>query len=191
MRAGTVREKSLEPRLHASQALQMKKPRRLWVAPHRATLFAQPSGLIWRHQMTRYCRNVLWMRIVAAFLLFSVLAVTPSMAEQATYGEVDLLGLAKKDWPLNPPGKDNTMVCNVKGRNGSIAIHAGPGTEHPINRKLKRLAIVVVDNTQRSGPWVKVVTAHREHTPEGKRQRPRKLHVTGWAHTGFLCAFHD
>ncbi len=57
----------------------------------------------------------------------SLPAPLPHSAEYATYGEVELTGLARENsWPLNPPGNDNAMVCNVNGPDGFLAIRAEP-----------------------------------------------------------------
>lgn len=115
----------------------------------------------------------------------------PVRAEEANYGSVDLTGLAKRDWHLNPLGPSNTMVCNVNGPDGFLSIRSGPGTNFPANRKLKRLAIVEVDTRYRQGNWIKVLTAYRTHTINGIRQRDKSLHVAGWAHDNYLCGFLD
>ncbi len=112
-------------------------------------------------------------------------------AERANYGSVDLTGLARVSWPDNPPGPSNTMVCNVNGPDGYLSIRSGPGTQHSVNRNLKRLAIIEVDTRHRRGRWAKVLTAYRTHTIDGVRQGDKSLHVTGWAHDGYLCDFLD
>lgn len=115
-----------------------------------------------------------------------------ALAEHATYGSVELTGLARyEDWPHNAPGSVNTMVCNVNGPDGFVSIRNGPGTNHRVNRSLKRLAIIEVDSGQRRGNWVRVLTAYRTHTINGRRQNHKSLHVSGWVHDGFLCAYLD
>ena len=123
--------------------------------------------------------------------LFGCLLATSALGYEATYGNVWLTGMARVDWPLNKPGLDSVMVCKVKGPDGFIAIRSGPGTSYKVKRKLKRLAIVRIDTRHRVGHWIKVVTALRSHTPDGRPQRDKRLHVTGWAHDGYLCSFHD
>ncbi|KEJ89637.1 hypothetical protein [Sulfitobacter donghicola] len=128
------------------------------------------------------------MRILAILLM--VFWAATGAAENKTYGEVYLSGLAKQDWPLNPTFEThNTMVCNVNGPDGFLSIRSGPGSDFKAVRKLKRLAIVVVDATERRGRWVRVVDAYREVTPEGQGIPFKTLSVQGWAHDGYLCGF--
>lgn len=131
--------------------------------------------------------------LVAAMAIATVLPVSaPAFAEEREYGSVWLNGLARNDWHLNPAGEDNTMVCNVNGADGWLAIRSGPGSKYAARRKLKRLAIVVVDTSKRNGHWVRVTGAHRTHTVHGLRlSKYRDLPVTGWAHDGYLCGFTD
>jgi len=112
-------------------------------------------------------------------------------AETATYGAVDLTGLAKNSWNLNPPGLTNTMVCNVNGPDGYLTIRSEPSSNASSARKLKRLSIVVVDTRQQRGSWVKVTEAYRTHTTAGQRQTLKNLPVKGWAHSNYLCDFLD
>ncbi len=128
---------------------------------------------------------------LAALTATALSTATPAHAEERTYGEVDLTGLARNSWHLNPAGESNAMVCNVNGPDGWVAIRSGPGTGFAANRKLKRLAILVVDTSQRQGRWVRVTTAYRNHTTNGRRQAHKTLHVSGWAHDGYLCDFLD
>lgn len=119
-----------------------------------------------------------------------VFMASSALAETATYGDVDLYGLSRNNsWPLNPPGNDFAMVCNVNGPDGWLAIRSGPGTNFTAKRKLKRLSILEIDTRERKGHWVKVRTAHRDHTPNGRLQAHKNLHVTGWAHDDHLCDF--
>ena len=121
-----------------------------------------------------------------------VVSTSPSLAEEATYGSVDLTGLARNSFGYNPPGLDNVMVCNVNGPDGFLTIRNGPGTNYASNRKLNRLAILEVDTGDRQGRWIWVNTAYRTHTKNGRRLANIKdLHVTGWAHDGYLCDFLD
>ncbi|MEQ6204098.1 hypothetical protein ABMC88_13695 [Sulfitobacter sp. HNIBRBA2951] len=114
----------------------------------------------------------------------------PLAAETAVYGAVDLTGLAKGNWPLNPGFEShNTMVCNVNGPDGFLSIRSGPGSDFKAVRKLYRLAIVEVDARERRGPWVRVVTAYRTVSPEGRDVPYKPLPVQGWAHDGYLCSF--
>jgi hypothetical protein len=131
--------------------------------------------------------------IVTAVVVALACAVPgrPAHAEQATYGAVELTGLASRDWHLNPPGPDNTMVCNLKSAKAALPVRAGPGDQHPVRRSFHRLAILVVDTRNREGPWIRVTSAHRTHTPQGKRIKFKPLPVKGWADSRFLCGFLD
>lgn len=131
-------------------------------------------------------------RVLLVGMAVLLLAGQPAIAEEAVYGSVELTGLARvTDWPLNKPGPSNTMVCNVNGPDGFLSIRSGPGTQHPANRKLNRLAIVEVDTRQRRGNWISVLTAYRTHDINGNRITLKELPVSGWAHDGYLCAFLD
>ena len=44
------------------------------------------------------------------------------------------------------------MVCNVNGPDGFLSIRSGPGSDFEAVRKLKRLAIVEVDDSERRAP---------------------------------------
>ena len=131
------------------------------------------------------------MNRLAATALISMLLISPTSAETRTYGLVDLTGLARGSWDLNPLGESNAMVCNVNGPDGFLTIRARPTSSSKANRRLKRLAIVVVNTRERVGKWVRVVTAHRTHTPNGRPQQFKSLHVSGWAHSNYLCDFLD
>ncbi|MGR3484780.1 MAG: hypothetical protein ACU0BF_05505 [Paracoccaceae bacterium] len=126
-------------------------------------------------------------------MLIAALLAGPAAAETASYGRIDLHGLARDNsWPLNPPGRSYAMVCNVNGPDGFLSIRNGPGTQHAVNRSLKRLAILDVDTAQRIGNWVAVRGAHRTHHADtGQPVTFRDLPVTGWAHDGYLCDFID
>lgn len=129
--------------------------------------------------------------MIRAVFLTCLLAL-PVQAETANYGRIDLTGLARDNsWPFNPPDLNFVMVCNVNGPDGFLSVRSGPGTEHKIKRKLSRLAILTVDTTNRRGNWVRVVDAHRSHTKDGVPQEYKSLHVSGWAHDGYLCGFLD
>lgn len=125
------------------------------------------------------------------FVLLPVFSGLPALAETATYGNVDLTGLARDSWSLNPPGESNAMVCNVKGSDGFLTVHKKPAAGSASARKLKRLAILVVDTSQRRGNWVKVLSAHRTHTVQGSPQTFKNLPVKGWADDRKLCDFLD
>ena len=131
------------------------------------------------------------MKRLAATALISTFLVSFAAAETRTYGSVDLMGLARASWDLNPLGESNAMVCNVNGPDGFLTIRARPTSSSKANRRLKRLAIVVIDTRQRVGKWVRVVTANRTHSPNGRIQQFKNLHVTGWAHSNYLCDFID
>ena len=131
------------------------------------------------------------MKRLAATALISMLLISPTAAETRTYGLVDLTGLARASWDLNPLGESNAMVCNVNGPDGFLTIRAHPTSNSKANRHLKRLAIVVVNTRERVGKWVRVVTTHRTHTPNGRPQPHKNLHVSGWAHSDYLCDFLD
>lgn len=129
--------------------------------------------------------------LIAAATVFGLLAPPSAQAEEASYGKIDLTGLARASWDLNPPGVSAAMVCNVNGPDGFLSIRSGPGTSHKVKRRLKRLAIVDIDTRQRRGNWIRVETAYRTHTTNGARQAMKSLSVTGWAHDGYLCDFID
>ena len=120
-------------------------------------------------------------------LVMLALLVGPVAAEQRTYGEVYLNGLLR-DQNLRQ-GNENAMVCNVNGPDGFLTIRSGPGTEYASVRKLKRLAVLALDTSQRRGNWIRVYGAHRNTTPEGRAQSYKGLPVQGWAHDGYLCDF--
>ena len=109
-------------------------------------------------------------------------------AEERVYNDIRLTGLAAPQWgpgdPLATP-----MVCNVNGPDGWLAVRAGPGSDHEIRRKLKRLVVFEVNKDERVGPWVRVWTAYRLTDQDGRRIAKKSLHVEGWAHTGYLCSW--
>ncbi|MGL5011679.1 MAG: hypothetical protein ACRC6I_17520 [Paracoccaceae bacterium] len=129
------------------------------------------------------------MRKVAAFLALMVPAIAG--AETASYGDVELTGLARESWPLNPPGPSFAMVCNVNGPDGFLTIRAAPDSAAASQRMLKRLAIVEVDTGDRRGHWVRVLGAHRVTDENGREAPYRDLPVRGWAHDDYLCDFID
>ena len=134
------------------------------------------------------------MRIGLSFALAACLvAPTAASAEFATYGQIELTGLARNSWPLNPPGESYAMVCNVNGPDGFLTVRAGPNAGTSANRKLKRLAILTVDTSQRQGHWVRVLGAHRNVSEAGLPLAGgyKELPVTGWAHDDYLCDFLD
>lgn len=113
-------------------------------------------------------------------------------AEVATYGSVDLTGLARDSWPYNPAGPSNAMVCNVNGPDGFLSVRACTQPGCGIVRNLKRLAIVMIDTRVRDGHWVFVTGAYRNHSEDGDRlAAPKNLPVRGWVHDGYLCDFLD
>jgi hypothetical protein len=122
--------------------------------------------------------------------VFAALLALPAAAEEAVYGDVDLTGLGRKDWPLNPSfATHNAMVCNVNGPDGFLSIRGGPGSDFKAVRKLNRLAIVEVDDGERRGRWVRVLNAYRTVSPQGYDVPLKELPVQGWAHDGYLCSF--
>ena len=126
--------------------------------------------------------------VAAAAILMSGSAI----AEYADYGRIELNGLARENaWPLNAPGESYAMVCNVNGPDGFLSIRSGPGSNHGINRNLKRLARVTVDTSQRRGNWVRVLDAGRSFSTTGQPVNYKALTVQGWAHDGYLCDFID
>lgn len=125
-------------------------------------------------------------------LIAMLLAGAPAAAEYATYGSVELTGLAREvSWPANPPGMSNVMVCNVNGPDGFLAIRTGPLADYPAVRKLKRLAVLFVDTSQQINGWVYVAGAYRNNDSNGRRIPFKDLPVTGWAHSDHLCDFLD
>lgn len=119
------------------------------------------------------------------------LIASGASGEVADYGRISLTGLARESWPYNPAGQELAMVCNVNGPDGFLSIRSGPGTQYDVNRRLNRLAILEIDTRERRGHWVRVRTAYRTHSQAGALQAYRSLHVTGWAHDGYLCDFID
>ncbi|MBT0956571.1 SH3 domain-containing protein [Alphaproteobacteria bacterium KMM 3653] len=115
----------------------------------------------------------------------------PTAAEERTYGNITLTGLARESWGYNAPGYALTMVCNVNGPDGFLSIRSGPGTDHSVIRMFNRLATVEVDTRERRGNWVKVTSAYRNHTEDGEAHPLTSLKVEGWAHDGYLCDFID
>ncbi len=114
----------------------------------------------------------------------------PAFAEHAEIGSVELNGLAR-DQPYRSPGPENAMVCNVNGPDGFLAVRSGPGTGHAITRKLKRLAVVVYDNTRRQGHWVPISQVYRSTDSEGRPIAQQNMALSGWVHDGYLCDFLD
>ena len=113
-----------------------------------------------------------------------------AVAETAVYGEVELMGLDRGNWPLNPSfATQLSMVCNVNGPDGFLSIRSGLGSEFKAVRKLKRLAIVEVNAKERRGRWLRVLHAYRQVSAGGRGIPLRELPVQGWAHDGYLCAF--
>lgn len=129
--------------------------------------------------------------LIPITVIFQIVFGSPAFAETATYGSVDLTGLARNSWPLNPPGKSNAMVCNVNGPDGFLTIRTSSSSSSTPVRKLNRLAIVVINTGERNGNWIRVLSAHRNHTIRGRRQDFESIPVTGWAHDGYLCDFLD
>lgn len=120
----------------------------------------------------------------------SIFLGTIGNAEQANYGNIELTGLARIDWKLNPQSRvQGGLVCNVNGPDGFVSIRSGPGTSYKIKRKLNRLAYIEVDTHARKGRWVKVLTADRSYSKNGKPIKHKSLHVTGWVHDNFLCSW--
>lgn len=125
-------------------------------------------------------------------LAFLLLLAPSARAETATYGAIELTGLARDSWNYNPAGPSYAMVCNVNGPDGFLSVRSGPGTNYAVRRSLKRLAILTVDTSQRNGRWIRVMTADRTHSINGyPLANRRSLHVEGWAHDGYLCDFWD
>ena len=125
-----------------------------------------------------------------AFAVGAAIMAAPAVAEIAVYGEVELTGLGRDSWPLNPSfASHNAMVCNVNGPDGFLSIRSGPGSDFEAVRKLKRLAIVEVDDSERRGHWVRAVNAYRTVSSEGRGVYPKELPVQGWVHDGYLCDF--
>lgn len=127
----------------------------------------------------------------AAACIATAPIMSDAVAEEAIYGAIDLTGKARASWNLNPPGYSNTMVCNVNGDDGWLALRSGPGTNFSIKRKFYRLALFAVDTSRRSGHWVRVSDVSRSFNPEGIPMDYINYNISGWAHDGFLCDFLD
>lgn len=129
-------------------------------------------------------------RYLAGFI--ALFAATGVMAEEQTYGAVDLMGLSRDaDWPYNAAGESFSMVCNVNGPDGFLSVRSGPGSDFAQVRAFNRLAILTVDTSERRGNWVRIVNGVRTHTKDGDAQAYKPLPVSGWAHDGYLCSFLD
>ena len=124
---------------------------------------------------------------VVAAMLLSPAAAT---AETAVYGEVELAGLARVNWPLSSIAQLDAMVCNVNGPDGFLTVRSGPDTSYPKVRAFNRLAILTVDIREWSGNWVRIVDGYRTVSKDGYSQPVKELPVYGWAHTGYLCDFY-
>lgn len=123
-------------------------------------------------------------------LVVAALCAAPVAAEQRSYGDVLLRGLARDFWVKRPEAKAwRAMVCNVNGPDGFLSVRSGPGTDFKAVRSFKRLAVIDLDLTERRGRWVRVTGAHRHMSPEGSRVQRRNLAVQGWVHDGYLCAY--
>ena len=125
---------------------------------------------------------------------FCALLLTAAMpiavnAENAVYGEVQLSGLARDNWPLSSNSRLDTMVCNVNGPDGYLTVRSGPDVSYPQVRAFARLAILTVDISQRRGNWVRIVDGYRSVTPDGVLRPGKRLAIEGWAHDGYLCDF--
>ena len=129
-------------------------------------------------------------RLVAAALATACLSSGPAHAEFAVYGEVELAGLARVNWPLSRIAQLDAMVCNVNGPDGFLTVRSGPDTSYPKVRAFNRLAILTVDIREWSGNWVRIVDGYRTVTKNGRSQQLKELPVYGWAHTGYLCDFY-
>ena len=123
---------------------------------------------------------------VAAMLLLP----SAAQAEFAVYGEVELAGLARVNWPLSRVALLDAMVCNVNGPDGFLTVRSGPDASYPKVRAFNRLAILTVDIREWSGNWVRIVDGYRTVTQNGISQPVKELPVYGWAHTGYLCDFY-
>ena len=127
---------------------------------------------------------------MAAALATACLSSGPAQAEFAVYGEVELAGLARVNWPLSRIAQLDAMVCNVNGPDGFLTVRSGPDTSYPKVRAFNRLAILTVDIREWSGNWVRIVDGYRTVTKNGRSQQLKELPVYGWAHTGYLCDFY-
>lgn len=123
---------------------------------------------------------------VAAMLLLP----SATFAEDAVYGDVELAGLARQNWPLSRVALLDAMVCNVNGPDGFLTVRSGPDSSYPKVRAFNRLAILTVDIREQSGSWVRIVDGYRTVTQNGISQPVKELPVYGWAHTGYLCDFY-
>lgn len=118
------------------------------------------------------------------------LCAAPAFAEQRSYNNVLLRGLARDFWVQQPDAKAwRAMVCNVNGPDGFLSVRSGPGTDFKVVRSFKRLAVIDLDLTEWRGRWMRVTGAHRHMSPEGNPVARRNLPVQGWVHDGYLCAF--
>ena len=128
--------------------------------------------------------------MLVALVLFAPFVFANGADYEEVIGEVWLTSLARESWDYNSPGRENTMICNVRNSESFLSIRSGPDESYRIKRNLKRLAIVVVDTRYRSGHWVKVVTAYRTVSVNGESlNRVVDLSVSGWAHDNYLCDF--
>ena len=129
-------------------------------------------------------------RLILTILSLGLLTSFGAQAERATYGEVRLNDLARYQWDHRYPSLKQAMVCNVNGPDGFLSVRSGPSTGYSVERSLNRLAILTVDTGSIQGDWIRVETAYRSHTKNGWPLRESKsLHVYGWAHVDYMCAF--
>ena len=132
------------------------------------------------------------MRKFLSFTLGVIFIALPVYAEEAEYGSIYLGGLARDvTWPYNDFDEHNTMVCNLDGPDAFMTVRSGPGRAYEKVRSFNRLAILVVDVSQRQRNWVKVISGLRTHTVDGVSQDYKELPVEGWAHDAYLCSFMD
>lgn len=131
------------------------------------------------------------MNYAIAMAMILLLIAGPGQAERAVYGEIELTGLARENWGVNPPREVIAMVCNIQQTDGSLAVRDGPDTRSPVVAELNRLAVAIVDTQHRRGSWVRLVNAYRRYTVQGESQDYFDLNVAGWVNDGFLCDFLD
>jgi len=128
--------------------------------------------------------------ILMGLILFAPSLFAIGVDYEEVIGEVWLTSLARESWDYNSPGRQNTMICNLRNSESFLSIRSGPGEGYRIHRNLKRLATVVVDTRYRSGHWVKVLTAYRKVSVNGESlNRTVNLSVSGWAHDNYLCDY--
>ncbi len=129
-------------------------------------------------------------RFVWATLLL-LAGATAATAERGRVGDLTLGGLAREvEWPGQRPGYAYAVACNLAD-GATLAVRAGPGTDHAVTARIERYTTLELDTRERAGAWVRVVGGDQSHAPDGRRRAYKSLLIDGWAHDSYLCTFTD